>query len=243
VEYITDLLAPTIAQTETWTTDEIVEQLKATFNDDEEIANFKGALDEKIKQLQVDEQVVIEKAKPKVEQPLEEKPAPEAEGQALAEEQQVRASKIAVKKLISKIEATKSDIRKISTYVDNVSKETVELRQRNSSLKEQTEALSVANDKLVKERSARLRLPKAKILAQKMTEIGIKTEVKDIMMYRDDEFQKKEAEVEQIWKTVGHREPRFANENLIGGSLPRITGVPVIEEKRSGFTSRAPEGA
>jgi hypothetical protein len=102
-------------------------------------------------------------------------------------------------------------------------------------------------ENLVRERTARFKLPKAKELCEKLKKVGINKSVKDIMLYTDEVFSQREAEtnsvlarmasVEDQWGTTGGR-----GEQLIGGSVPQIDSGELIAEEvfKNPFTSKAP---
>jgi len=227
VGLVAEVLAPIIEATEVWDVDEAIVQMTETFSDDEAIANFKGILEEKIKSNREKGETVIEE---KSEEELVAQEAKQAE-----DNENLDNYKMAMKTTFAKVRAS---LGKLNSGVAS-NKETALLKSRIATLSSELDDSKDNVNKLIKERVARLKLPKAKILAEKMGKIGIKTALKDIVLYSDKQFAEKELEVNQIFAKMTTLSPRTAShEPLIGGSLP--TSDAIDEEPKSLFTSRAP---
>lgn len=236
IDLLAEVLAPIIAATDVWDVDEAIVQLKETFENDEAIASFKGSLEEKIKQ---DE----EKSKTVIEEKSEE----ELKAQEARQNKELEQYKTAMKKKLQTVRASlnklhgivvKNDNKKTASMLNQKNSENKDLNKRIALLSKELDDAKSDVDRLLKERSARFRYPRAKKLAEKMEKIGIKTPVQAIMLYTDTQFEEKTKEVDAILNTVGDRRVA-SNERLISGGLP-ATSEKAEETIRNPFKSSNP---
>jgi len=246
VELFAEVMSPIIAISDVWEIDDVIRQMKETFSDDEKIARFKGILEEKVSQDKEDNEEIIREKSP---QELE----AQKKKKQVQENQQVQAIKKGLELTLQKV---KKQAQKLQSDFDiTVSELNKEHKETKAKLKTANAQLAVADkeftaqkeltERLVKERSARLKLPKAKKLHEKIKKIGIKSSLTDIILYTDEEFANKETEVDSILNKMQDisREGEYKpDENLIGGSLPALDQQEAGEsEQKNPFSSRAPK--
>jgi len=234
VDAIGDVLATILANSDMLSVEDVVNEIREVFTDDDAMSEFRGKLEEKVEESDNDD---IQEDLMSDEPPADQMPGQEGPGPA---PQVVAAMKKAEKweGYARKVWASHEEYRIKNDVL------TVEAKSLNE-IKIENEELKRINKRLLIERSAKIRAPRAVKLAKKCYEIGelgdaanddhqrmvIKAKVDELMKLPDDSFLEKEETINNIHSKMLSQKANKVESNGNSLLMPFLPNKPVSQSE------------
>lgn len=231
-EAISDVVAAIVSNSDAASAEDVLTELKNVFSNDDEFARFRGKIEEKVEGERDSEAQgeVMAEAPPSSQSPAGDMGQPD--------EPQVVA---AVKKEAQKWEAY---ARQVWAVKQKIERELIDVQaqlKHQEELEEELQESKKLARRLLVERSARIRAPRAVRVAQKMYRIGelgegeedavVRTALDHLMTMTEDDFLANEDRVNRIYAKVREASSSrsFEDDSTEGQSI--LTFVPVTTQK------------
>lgn len=230
-EAISDILATIVANSDI-NVEDVMSELKELFSQGESISEFRGKLEEKInttKEEQVEDTAGEEMppAPPLDQQPSGAQPQQIAVAQLKQVKEDAHIAHLRSQKWEKYARALYDLQQKIKDDAIVMDKKANKLAQESHSLQKNLKESHKIIKRLLIERSARIRAPRAIKLASQCFEIGelgnaanaeqreklMTSKLKDLMITSDEDFLRKEEEVDRIHQRLGQATPKLDSED------------------------------
>lgn len=237
VEAVADVLATIVGNTDALMPEDALTDIREVFTDDDRFSEFKGKLQEKVERQDADEATAegIEEQPPALQSAPGDMAAPPPQMAAAAQKRQVTAQEW--EKYARQVWASRETYRQEN---EQLREQMQDQNKLVSALNEQQEV----NRRLLIERSARIRAPRAVKLAQLMYDIGelgqpgedqtqddlVRAVLPSLMTLTEQDFLQKEETTSRIYARLANGSKRaLASDESTGGSL--LAFVPVTGQK------------
>ena len=231
-EAVGDVVAAIVSNSDAISTEEVLTELKTIFVDDDEFARFRGKIEEKVEGDKGTEEQAgeVEEAPPASQSPA---------GDSAHPEPQVVAA-------VKKAQKWETYARQVWAVKESVEKQLLaakaQLKTQND-LEEELDHYKQVTRRLLIERSARIRAPRAVRMAQKMFDVGelgegdrdaLVREALDVLMtMKEDSFMTNENRINRIYEKMHQTSSRrsIVEEEESTGGQSILSFVPVTTQK------------
>ena len=232
VDAVGDVLATILTNTDMLSVEDVVNEIREVFTDDDAMSEFRGKLEQKVEESDNDE---VQEDLMMDEPPADQMPGPEGPAP-----QVVAAMKKAEKweGYARKVWAAHEEYRNKNEVLMIEAKNLKEIKMENEELKRM-------NKRLLIERSAKIRAPRAIKLANKCYEIGelgdaanddhkqmiIKAKINELMKLQDEKFLKKEETINNIHSKMLTQKAKKVESNGNSLLMPFLPNKPVSQSE------------